>query len=116
MLDWSLVDLARAADVSVSSVLCFEMRGAEALFPYVAGRIQHVLEGKGITFLADEGSGCGLRLDAGPVDEAGLEPTIQVRAQDTRWLTVDLGVRTPDTRGWSGRRASDAPRPTRDAG
>ena len=99
MLDWSLIDLARAADVSVSSVLCFEMRGAEALFPYVAGRIQHVLERRGITFLADDGSGCGLRLGAAPADVVGLGATIGVRAQETRWFQVGRGVRSPDAHG-----------------
>lgn len=99
MLDWSLVDLARIADVSVSSVLCFEMRGAEALVPYVAGRIQQVLEGEGITFLADDGEGCGVRLGAVPDVDAVLTPPLPRLRGEPRWLNVTLGVRTPDALG-----------------
>lgn len=99
MLDWSLIDLARAADVSVSSVLCFEMRGADALFPLVAGRIQQVLERKGITFLADEGDGCGVRLRSAPGAEAGVEPALAAQRHDTRPIQVILGLQATDGLG-----------------
>ena len=99
MLDWSLIDLARAADVSVSSVLCFEMRGADALAPLVVGRIQQVLERKGITFLADDGCGCGVRLRPASGADAAVEPTLSVQRQDTPPFQVILGMRASDGLG-----------------
>ncbi|RYB01785.1 helix-turn-helix domain-containing protein [Lichenibacterium ramalinae] len=62
MLDWSLADLAKAAQVSVSSVKRFETTELDAVSHETAGKIRDALEHQGITFLVDDGTGLGLRL------------------------------------------------------
>lgn len=62
MLDWSIVDLARAAGVSVSTV-----KRAEGSLPgTVSGAVitvmRDALESVGVILLADEGDGPGVRL------------------------------------------------------
>jgi predicted transcriptional regulator len=64
MLDWSLWDLARAAQVSVSSVKRFEVTELDSVSRETADKIRDALEHQGITFLIDDGTGLGLRLRA----------------------------------------------------
>ena len=63
MLDWSLVDLARAAAVSVSTIKRIE-KGQP--YPVVTtsklASIQRALEEAGVLFLLDDGRGPGLKL------------------------------------------------------
>ena len=61
MLDWSLSELAMASQVSVSAIKRVESGAVPSSDPTVA-KVQSALAGAGITFLADEGQGCGLRL------------------------------------------------------
>lgn len=62
MLDWSLTDLARAAEVSVSSIKRLETAGLDAVSANLVTKMRAALERHGITFLPDEGAGPGLRL------------------------------------------------------
>ncbi len=65
MLDWSMMDLASAAGVSVSTVKRIEDESygvvAEAAWPVV----QRALEAAGVTFLDADERGMGLRLRRG---------------------------------------------------
>lgn len=62
MLDWSMLDLAKAAQVSVSTVKRFEGGGSQAVSDEVVALMQRATEAAGIRFLADDGEGPGLRL------------------------------------------------------
>ena len=75
MLGWSLVDLAKAARVSVATLKRVE-DGAE--HPSL-GVIRDTLETEGVSFLQDDGSGPGMRL----------------RARSATCATVDDGTIVP---------------------
>lgn len=61
MLGWSLMDLARAAGVSVLTVK--RIGDARAVVtPATVGIVQGALESAGIEFLGDEENGRGMRL------------------------------------------------------
>lgn len=62
MLDWSMLDLARAAGVSVSTVKRFEGGGAQPVSRDTVATMQRALEAAGVHFLDDDGDGPGLRL------------------------------------------------------
>ena len=62
MLDWSLTDLAKAAEVSVSTVKRLGDGRPDIVSPMKVGQIRVALELAGIEFLGDEGSGPGMRL------------------------------------------------------
>ena len=64
MLDWSIVDLARAARVSVVAVQKVEGRGGRAAPDDQRTLILDALQGAGITFLGDGALGAGLCLRA----------------------------------------------------
>lgn len=64
MLDWSMTDLSKAARVSVSSIKRFEDGGLSFVSLDVLTTIQGALETEGVRFLADDGTGPGLRLRA----------------------------------------------------
>ncbi len=61
MLDWSMVDLAEKARVSISTVKRFEDgQGA----PASIAMMWDALRTEGIQFLDDDGNGCGLRMQS----------------------------------------------------
>ncbi len=62
MLDWSMMDLARASGVSVSTVKRVGDGGVAAISSVMIGQIQNSLEAAGVEFLGDEGNGPGMRL------------------------------------------------------
>ena len=61
MLDWSLMDLARAAGVSVSTVKRIDDAKA-VVSPSTREMVQGALEAAGIEFLGDEENGRGMKL------------------------------------------------------
>ena len=61
MLDWSMVDLARAAGVSVSTIKRFESGGHAVVQSHKGEALRDALGANGIRFLDDNGSGAGLR-------------------------------------------------------
>ncbi|MGU3358838.1 PAS domain-containing protein [Methylobacterium sp. M6A4_1b] len=60
MLDWSIPDLAAAAEVSGSSIKRFEESGGAALRPRTRAAIRQALEAAGITFVARPSGEVGL--------------------------------------------------------
>ena len=61
MLDWSMIDLARAAGVSVSTVK--RIGDAQTVvLPGTLAMVQVALEAAGIEFLGDEENGRGMKL------------------------------------------------------
>lgn len=62
MLDWSMIDLAKAASVSVSTVKRAEQSEVQSVSDGVSRTIQAALETAGVRVLADTGEGVGLRL------------------------------------------------------
>ncbi len=63
MLNWSMLDLAQAARVSVSTVKRCEVAGGAAVAHATLDAVRETLERRGVQFLADEGQGAGLRFD-----------------------------------------------------
>ena len=64
MLDWSMVDLARAVRISVSTIKRIESGDPETGSDRVVAMIRGGLEAEGVRFLPDDGNGPGLRLQA----------------------------------------------------
>lgn len=64
MLDWSMLDLAKAANISISTVKRFEDQQAVSVSEAIEAVIRHAFEAAGICFLSDDGTGPGLRLQA----------------------------------------------------
>lgn len=62
MLDWSMLDLAKAAGLSVSTVKRMEAAGPQPLSDDVFLLVRAALEGAGVRFLPDDGEGAGMRL------------------------------------------------------
>ncbi|MGI3902382.1 MAG: helix-turn-helix domain-containing protein [Janthinobacterium lividum] len=62
MLDWSIVDLARASRISISTIQRVEAGGKIAPSDLTVAMIQTAFEAAGISFLADDGRGQGVRL------------------------------------------------------
>ena len=62
MLDWSLVDLSKAAGLSVSVVRDAEGRNPERLSEGTQGAIRVAMETVGVRILEDDGEGAGVRL------------------------------------------------------
>ena len=62
MLDWSIIDLAEAARVSVSTVQRIENIQPQPVSESTRATIRGALEEAGVRFLPDEGEGEGLRL------------------------------------------------------
>lgn len=62
MLDWSMLDLAKAARISISTVKRFEGGGLQIVSDDVVGLMQAAAEDAGILFLPDDGDGPGVRL------------------------------------------------------
>lgn len=61
MLNWSIVELAEKAGVSVSTVKRMEMAGPQPLSFDVHVKVRTAFEAKGVLFLDDNGQGTGLR-------------------------------------------------------
>ena len=65
MLDWSIATLSKTARVSVSTIVRIERGEAETARENDAvGAVQQAFEDKGVRFLADDGHGPGVRLEA----------------------------------------------------
>lgn len=62
ILDWSKIDLAKAACVSVSVVLNAEGRDPERISEGAVGAIRVALETAGVQFIHDEGHAAGVML------------------------------------------------------
>ncbi len=62
MLDWSMMDLAAAAGVSVSTVKRFEGGSDQPVSGDIVALMRGAAETKGVTFLSDDGDGAGVRL------------------------------------------------------
>lgn len=62
MLAWSMIDLSKAAKVSVSTIRRLEDGTGRPPSDRIAGQVQDVLVAKGVCFLPDEGAGPGVRL------------------------------------------------------
>ena len=62
MLDWSMLDLANAARISVSTVKRFESEGAQPVSAEAVAMMQDAAETAGVRFLPDDGNGVGVRL------------------------------------------------------
>ena len=64
MLDWSMIDLARAVRMSVSTIKRVEDGRPETVSDRVVAVIRAGLEAEGVRFLPDDGYGPGMRLPA----------------------------------------------------
>ncbi len=62
MLDWSMMDLAKAAGVSVSTVKRMEMVESQIVSDGTVTLVQDAFEAVGVRFLDDIGAGVGMRL------------------------------------------------------
>lgn len=62
MLNWSMLDLAKAAKVSVSTVKRMEMDGPQSVSDEIHVAVRAALVATGVHFLADSGEGIGVRL------------------------------------------------------
>ena len=60
-LDWSMMDLAKAAGLSVSTIQRAEKGRSEDVSSAVCSRLQIAFNTAGVRFLEDEGEGAGLR-------------------------------------------------------
>ena len=72
MLDWSMMDLARAAGLSVSTVKRHEDGVHPGISSKTAEAIRRAFEDNGITFDAGEGGTIGLRFDPSIRDRASI--------------------------------------------
>ncbi len=62
MLDWTMLDLAQAAGVSVSTVKRMEMMEPRSVSGTAYDIVRNALETEGVEFLDDDGGGPGMRL------------------------------------------------------
>ena len=62
MLNWSMLDLAKAARVSVSTIKRFEDGNSESGSDRIFALIREAIEAEGVRFLPDGGDGLGIRL------------------------------------------------------
>lgn len=62
LLNWSMMSLAEAARVSVSTVVNAEGRNPEKMLSGHEGAIRAALETAGVQFIDDDGEGVGVRL------------------------------------------------------
>ncbi len=61
LLDWSMTDLASAAQVSISTVKRFERGSDQPVSDDVVDMMRDAAETEGIRFLPDDGTGLGIR-------------------------------------------------------
>ena len=64
MLGWSMMALANAARVSVSTVKRIEDGGSQPVSDAILAMVRNALETEGVRFLADDGEGPGVRIRA----------------------------------------------------
>lgn len=62
LLDWSMMDLAAAAGVSVSTVKRFEGGSEQPVSDDTVALMRGAAEAEGVSFLRDDGAGAGVRL------------------------------------------------------
>ncbi len=62
MLDWSIGQLADAAQLSASTIKRMEMAGPQPVSDAAYGIMRDALEKAGIQFLSDDGNGTGMRM------------------------------------------------------
>ena len=62
MLGWSMMALANAARVSVSTVKRIEDGGSQPVSDAILAVVRNALEREGVHFLADDGEGSGVRI------------------------------------------------------
>ena len=62
MLDWSMLELAKASGVSVSTVKRFEAGQTQVVSDRIHASIQAAFEQEGISFISDEVAGLGVHL------------------------------------------------------
>ena len=62
MLGWSMMALANAARVSVSTIKRIEDDGPQPVSGAILAVVRNALETEGVRFLADDGNGLGVRL------------------------------------------------------
>ena len=62
LLDWSVISLAEAARVSISTVVSVERRNPERVLTKHEGAIRAAMEAAGVQFIDDDGEGMGVRL------------------------------------------------------
>ena len=62
MLNWSMLELAKAAQVSVSTIKRVEDGAAQSVSDKTMALIRDALELEGVRFLVDDGTGPGMRL------------------------------------------------------
>ena len=65
MLAWSMVDLSRAARISVATIKRLEQQSPEITSSQIVDVILDVFGSRGVRFLPDDGSGPGVRLGTG---------------------------------------------------
>ena len=66
MLGWSMVVLAKAARVSISTIKRVEDDGPQPVSGAILAMIRDAMETEGVRFLADDGNGLGVRLRGRP--------------------------------------------------
>ena len=64
MLGWSILDLAKAAELSVSTVRRAEGNLPQPVSGFAMVVVREAMESVGVVFLADNGDGPGMRLRA----------------------------------------------------
>ena len=64
LLDWSMIDLAKAAQVSISTIKRAENDGPLHATVRSVASIRDALETNGVRFLPDDGDGPGVRYKA----------------------------------------------------
>ncbi|WP_129220191.1 helix-turn-helix transcriptional regulator [Lichenibacterium ramalinae] len=64
MLDWSMLDLARAAGLSVSTVKRLEMKTSQPVSGKAYAAVREAFETFGVRFLSDGDRGTGMMMDA----------------------------------------------------
>ncbi len=65
MLDWSMIDLAKAAGLSVSTVKRIETAGSQPVSEHASASVRTALEASGVRFLFDSDKAEGLWFDHG---------------------------------------------------
>lgn len=65
LLDWSMIDLAKVARVSVSTIKRLEDERLRPATDRSAAAVQSALETAGVRFLPDDGDGPGVRCRVG---------------------------------------------------
>lgn len=62
MLGWSMMDLAKAADVSISTIKRIEFTLPQPVSGFMVITVRETMEAAGVMFLPDDGNGLGVRI------------------------------------------------------